>query len=193
MGNAGVECLFFGEFFRCEPFVLVKAEGLRVLTETWDFSGFRRLFACDSGYLREEAAAYGDAFVYSLSGSARGVRVEGSIAPSYWSREQLTEAAQLSDFRAEVPDPCTVVTHSEGFYLAVKLSAPARFDVREAEVRFEVSAPLTIAAAGARSGSAALSLAEEALRDPLALSGRRAEWLSGTLARGSFILQMSIE
>jgi len=183
MGSAGVERLFFGEFFRCEPFALVKAEGLRILTETWDLCGFKRVFACSGGYLREEAAACGDAFVYSLSGSARGVRVEGSIAPSYWSREQLAEAARLSGFRAEIPDPCTVVAHSEGFYLAVKLSAPARLEVGEAEVRFEVSGPLTIAAAGARSSSAALNLAEEALGDPLALSGRRAEWLSGALAR----------
>ena len=183
MASAGVERLFFGEFFRCEPFALVKVEGLQTLTETWDLSGFRRVFACKGGYLREEAAAYGDAFIYSLSGSARGVRVEGSIAPSYWSREQLTEAARLSGFRAEVPDPCTVIAHSEGFYLAVKLSAPACFDVGEAEVRFEVSGSIAIAAAGARSSSAALNLAEEALGDLLAFLGRRAEWLSGALAR----------
>jgi putative isomerase len=183
MGDVGVERLFFGEFFRCEPFALVKAEGLRPLAETWDLGGFRRLLARGDGYLREEATACGDAFAYSLAGPARGVRVEGSIAPSYWSREQIGEAAKLSGFRAETPDPRTVVAHSEGFYLAVKLSAPARFEVGEAEVRFEAPAPLAIAAAGARSSSAALSLAEEALRDPLALAGRRAEQLSAALAR----------
>jgi len=62
MGDAGVERLLFGEFFRCEPFALVKAEGLRPLAETWNLGGFRRLLACGDEYLREEATACGDAF-----------------------------------------------------------------------------------------------------------------------------------
>jgi glycogen debranching enzyme len=150
-------------------------------------SGFRRIFACENDYLREEATAYGDVFVYSLAGSGRSVRVEGLIAPNYWSREQLVEAARLSGFRFEVLDSYTSIAHSEGFYLAVKLNSPTHFEVKEAEARFEVTGPVMIAAAGAKTSLSALSLAEEALRDSLALAGRRAEWLSSAIAKAPLL------
>ena len=189
LGENGVKRLYFGEYFRGEPFAEIEAvKEPSVLVETWDLSGIERILEVNGVFLREFMSIYKDTVVYLIESPEENyLCLKGRIIPHYWSpRDNIDEIAREGRFRGEVVDNSTFLVFYENRFFAVKCNQSINIDVKESEVEFSaenMSKDFVLVASGGVSKEAVLREVSSAVKNPLKIAGLRAEWLKSLLSK----------
>ncbi|RLE81781.1 MAG: hypothetical protein DRJ52_03440 [Thermoprotei archaeon] len=189
LGETGVKRLYFGEYFRGEPFAEIEAaKKPSILVETWDLKGIERILEVEGVFLREFISIYKDIIVYSLEFPREcSLCLKGRIIPHYWSsRDNIDEMTREGRFKGEVIDNSTFLVFYENRLFAVKCNQNLDINVKKSKVEFRaetMSKDFVLVASGGVSKETVLREVSSAVENPLKIAGLRAKWIKSLLSK----------